>query len=87
MFGSFYPTARNADELIELVGLSEEGADASVVNLSAGEAAARGRGRAGRRPGLCSSSTSPTTGLDPQSRRQLWDVIRELTEPRPDDPL
>ena len=33
----------------------------------------------------------PTTGLDPQSRRQLWDVIRDLRgagpDDRPDDPL
>ena len=33
----------------------------------------------------------PTTGLDPQSRRQLWDVIRDLAgrgpDDRPDDPL
>ena len=28
----------------------------------------------------------PTTGLDPQSRRQLWDVIRDLHDAGPDRP-
>jgi len=77
MFGSFYRKPRNPDELIELVGLAEK-RDAWVVNLSGGQK---------QRLAVATSLVGdpdllfldePTTGLDPQSRRQLWDVIREL---------
>jgi len=77
MFGSFYRKPRNPDELIELVGLQEK-RDAWVVNLSGGQK---------QRLAVATSLVGdpdllfldePTTGLDPQSRRQLWEVIREL---------
>jgi ABC-2 type transport system ATP-binding protein len=77
MFGSFYRKPRDPDELIELVGLQEK-RDAWVVNLSGGQK---------QRLAVATSLVGdpdllfldePTTGLDPQSRRQLWDVIREL---------
>jgi ABC-2 type transport system ATP-binding protein len=77
MFASFYRAARHPDELIELVGLQEK-RDAWVVNLSGGQK---------QRLAVATSLVGdpdllfldePTTGLDPQSRRQLWEVIREL---------
>jgi ABC-2 type transport system ATP-binding protein len=77
IFASFYRRSRNPDELIELVGLQEK-RDAWVVNLSGGQKQrlAVATSLAGD-PDLLFLD-EPTTGLDPQSRRQLWDVIREL---------
>ena len=77
LFGSFYKRPRDADELIELVGLQEK-RDAWVVNLSGGQ-----KQRLAVATALVGDPEllfldEPTTGLDPQSRRQLWDVIREL---------
>jgi len=77
LFASFYKRPRNPDELIELVGLSEK-RDAWVVNLSGGQ-----KQRLAVATALVGDPEllfldEPTTGLDPQSRRQLWDVIREL---------
>ncbi len=77
IFASFYRKARDPDELIELVGLQEK-RDAWVVNLSGGQKQrlAVATSLAGD-PDLLFLD-EPTTGLDPQSRRQLWEVIREL---------
>jgi ABC-2 type transport system ATP-binding protein len=77
LFGSFYKRPRDPGELIELVGLQEK-RDAWVVNLSGGQ-----KQRLAVATALVGDPEllfldEPTTGLDPQSRRQLWDVIREL---------
>jgi len=77
LFGSFYRRPRDPDALLDLVGLSEK-RDSWFVNLSGGQK---------QRLAVATSLVGdpdllfldePTTGLDPQSRRQLWDVIREL---------
>lgn len=75
LFRSFYPSGPSVDELLGLVGL-ESKRDAWVGKLSGGQ---RQRlsvacALAGRPEVLFLDE--PTTGLDPQSRLQLWEVLR-----------
>ena len=74
LFRSFYQQGPDVDELIRLVQLDEK-RSARIVNLSGGQkqrlalACALAGG-----PELLFLD-EPTTGLDPQARRQLWDLI------------
>lgn len=77
LFGSFYPRGRTADGAMDAVGLTEK-RSSYVVNLSGGQ-----RQRLAVACALVGDPDllfldEPTTGLDPQSRRQLWDIIRDL---------
>ena len=75
LFVALYDSAREVDELIRMVAL-EEKADARYQSLSGGQKQrlAVAAALAGR-PELLFLD-EPTTGLDPQSRRSLWEVIR-----------
>ena len=73
LFRSFYPRGPSVDELVGFVQL-EEKRRAQIRNLSGGQ-----RQRLSVACALAGSPDvlfldEPTTGLDPQSRRQLWDV-------------
>jgi ABC-2 type transport system ATP-binding protein len=75
LFASFYREPRSADEVMEELQLTEK-ADSWVGKLSGGQ-----RQRLAVATALvCNPKIlfldEPTTGLDPQSRRQLWDIIR-----------
>jgi ABC-2 type transport system ATP-binding protein len=77
LFGSFYARGRPCAEVMNEVALTEK-RSAWVVNLSGGQ-----RQRLAVACALVGDPDllfldEPTTGLDPQSRRQLWDIIREL---------
>jgi ABC-2 type transport system ATP-binding protein len=77
LFRSFYGRGRGVDEVIALVGL-EEKRRAWAVKLSGGQ-----RQRLAVATALVGDPEllfldEPTTGLDPQSRRQLWDVVTDL---------
>ncbi|HMO11105.1 MAG TPA: ABC transporter ATP-binding protein [Actinotalea sp.] len=77
--GSYYPGGRDADEVIEAVGLTEK-AKARTRQLSGGQ---RRRldvalGIVGR-PELLFLD-EPTTGFDPEARRSFWDLIATLRE-------
>jgi ABC-2 type transport system ATP-binding protein len=77
LFRSFYPAGITPNEAIARVSL-EEKAHAYVDKLSGGQ-----RQRLAVACALVGDPEllfldEPTTGLDPQSRRQLWDVIRSL---------
>ena len=79
LFRSFYPTGLTPDEAIARVSL-EEKAKSYVDKLSGGQ-----RQRLAVATALVGDPEllfldEPTTGLDPQSRRQLWDVIRALKD-------
>ncbi len=75
LFSSFYLEPRSSDEVLEQLQLTEK-ADAWVGKLSGGQ-----RQRLAVATALVGNPKvlfldEPTTGLDPQSRRQLWDIIR-----------
>ncbi|HKD76147.1 MAG TPA: ABC transporter ATP-binding protein, partial [Ktedonobacterales bacterium] len=79
LFGSFYPHPLKTDELIREVAL-EEKADTRPPDLSGGQ-----RQRLALALALVNDPAvlfldEPTTGLDPQSRRMLWDTIARLRE-------
>ncbi len=77
LFGSFYRYPRPSDTVLREMALSEK-ADAWVGKLSGGQ-----KQRLAVATALVANPKllfldEPTTGLDPQSRRQLWDIIREF---------
>ncbi|HTU19338.1 MAG TPA: ABC transporter ATP-binding protein [Gemmataceae bacterium] len=77
LFRSFYQRGLEPDEVIRRVSL-EEKATARVGKLSGGQ-----RQRLAVACALVGDPDlllldEPTTGLDPQSRRQLWDLIRDF---------
>ncbi len=76
-FAGYYPTPRDPDEVIAAVGLTAK-RGARVATLSGGQ---RRRldvalGIVGR-PELLFLD-EPTTGFDPEARRQFWELLAEL---------
>jgi ABC-2 type transport system ATP-binding protein len=79
LFASFYRHPRAAKDVMEDLSLTEK-ADAWVGKLSGGQ-----RQRLAVATALVGNPRllfldEPTTGLDPQSRRQLWDIIRSFQQ-------
>lgn len=77
LFASFYREPRPSEEVLEQLQLTEK-ADAWVGKLSGGQ-----RQRLAVATALvCNPKIlfldEPTAGLDPQSRRQLWEIIRKF---------
>src|ERR1700739_4430824 len=75
LFASFYREPRSSDEVLEKLQLTEK-ADSWVGKLSGGQ-----RQRLAVATALVGNPKilfldEPTTGLDPQSRGQLWGIIR-----------
>jgi len=77
MFRAFYDEGRTVDELLALVDLGSK-AESWVGKLSGGQKQrlALACALAGRPDVLFLDE--PTTGLDPQSRRQLWELLRQF---------
>ena len=77
LFGSFYPKRLAPDSLLEQVGLLDR-ADSRLKQLSGGQ-----KQRFTVAASLVNSPElvildEPTTGLDPQARRNLWELIRNI---------
>jgi len=77
LFRSFYETSHTVDEVLDLVSLGEK-KKSWVGKLSGGQKQrlAVACALVGR-PDLLFLD-EPTTGLDPQSRRQLWEVVERF---------
>jgi ABC-2 type transport system ATP-binding protein len=76
-FAGFYPNPRGVDETIAAVGL-EQKASTRIKKLSGGQ-----RRRVDVALGIIGSPEllfldEPTTGFDPEARRQFWQLIRSL---------
>jgi ABC-2 type transport system ATP-binding protein len=76
-FAGYYPSPRKPDEVIELVGLQDK-AKARTSQLSGGQ-----RRRLDVALGIIGNPRllfldEPTTGFDPEARRQFWGLIDDL---------
>ncbi|MBC8280178.1 MAG: ABC transporter ATP-binding protein [Chloroflexi bacterium] len=79
LLGSFYPNKAKPDSLLEQVGLSDK-AKSRIAELSGGQ-----KQRFAVAASLVNNPElvvldEPTTGLDPQARRNLWGLIREVNQ-------
>src|SRR6516164_8395829 len=81
LFASFYAQPRPAEQVLEELQLTEK-ADSWVGKLSGGQ-----KQRLAVATALVGNPRilfldEPTTGLDPQSRRQLWEIIHQFQRQR-----
>ncbi|MQY08324.1 ABC transporter ATP-binding protein [Actinomadura macrotermitis] len=77
-FGSLYGVAAaRADAMLETVGLADK-ADVQVEKLSGGQAQRLSIACALVHDPELVFLDEPTAALDPQARRNLWDVLREI---------
>jgi ABC-2 type transport system ATP-binding protein len=79
LFATFYPNAPSVQSLIDLVGLNEK-RNTRSKDLSGGQ-----RQRLSLALALVGNPDivfldEPTTGLDPQARRAVWDVVQGLKQ-------
>src|SRR5512141_3009509 len=77
LFRSFYARGRDVNEVIDVVQLAEK-RTSRVGKLSGGQKQRLALACAIVGDPELLFLAEPTTGLDPQSRRQLWDLITEL---------
>ncbi len=77
LLGGYYPKRRGTDELLDLVQLQEK-ADAYHITLSGGQMQRLALALALVNDPEIVFLDEPTTGLDPQARRGLWEVVRKM---------
>jgi len=80
LFAGFYNLGiKRVNEIIEIVGL-EEKKRSYVVNLSGGQRQRLALGIALINTPQILLLDEPTTGLDPNARREIWDILQKLKE-------
>jgi ABC-2 type transport system ATP-binding protein len=77
IFASFYHEPRPVFEVLELVGLEEKRHD-RVGNLSGGQVQRLALGCAVVGDPDLLFLDEPTTGLDPQARRRVWEIVEQF---------
>jgi len=77
LFRSFYPRGLAVEQVLTLVGLVDK-SGAQVRTLSGGQKQRLSLGCALVGDPELLFLDEPTTGLDPQSRRQTWDIVESL---------
>jgi ABC-2 type transport system ATP-binding protein len=78
LFASFFNLrSERIDEIIDIVGL-EEKKKSYVVNLSGGQRQRLAIGIALINTPAILLLDEPTTGLDPNARREIWDILHRL---------
>jgi ABC-2 type transport system ATP-binding protein len=78
LFGSFYKNHLPVEDVIRMLAL-EESRRVLVKNLSGGQQQRLSVALALVNDPDIAFLDEPTTGLDPQARRNLWDVIRDMS--------
>ena len=79
LFGSFYPKRRSVAELLETVGLTDK-RKAYVRQLSGGQQRRFSVAAALVNDPQVIFLDEPTTGLDPQMRHNLWELVQRLNQ-------
>ena len=77
LFAAFYDVSRATEEILELINLTEHRKN-QVKKLSGGQRQRLAIGLAMISDPDIIFLDEPTTGLDPQARRNIWDIILEL---------
>ncbi len=77
LFGSYYKKSLPPSEILELVSLKEK-KNAYYATLSGGQKQRLALGLALVNDPAVLFLDEPTTGLDPQARRNVWDIIENL---------
>jgi ABC-2 type transport system ATP-binding protein len=78
LYAAYYPSPREADEVVEVVGLSEK-RDSRVIKLSGGQQRRLDVAIALAGDPELLFLDEPTTGFDPGARRNAWEIVRNLT--------
>lgn len=78
LFSSFYPRTLDLDYLVELVDLKDK-SDTMVSDLSGGQHKRLSIALALINDPRIVFLDEPTTGLDPQARRRIWEIIEQLS--------
>lgn len=77
LFATFYPKSRSAAEVMEMINLTDQ-RNRHVKKLSGGQQQRLAIGLAMVNDPQIIFLDEPTTGLDPQARRNIWDIILKL---------
>ncbi|GAE33994.1 ABC transporter ATP-binding protein [Halalkalibacter akibai] len=79
LFATFYDQARSTEEILQLINLTDHRHN-QTKKLSGGQRQRLAIGLAMISDPEIIFLDEPTTGLDPQARRNIWDIILQLKE-------
>lgn len=79
LFATFYPHSRSATEVMDMINLTDQ-RNKHVSKLSGGQKQRLAIGLAMINDPKIIFLDEPTTGLDPQARRNIWDIILRLKD-------